>query len=128
MPHILSEGRDGFLRDADLQEHVRQSVMLLLTIRQGERFLQPRFGNKLHQFTFAPNSEALRKHIGAHVQQIISEQEPRVRDVEVEVQPLKKEPTRLSIEVSYKLNDSDTSSTVYVKLDLLGDSSAKLHS
>jgi phage baseplate assembly protein W len=110
----------NWLSAGDLAEHVRQSVFLLLTVQKGERALAPAFGNGLREFMFLPNTPSLRERLGTHLQKIVCEQEPRARDVEVEVLPISGQPTQVEIHVKYRVISAQRKSSVQVRYDLQG--------
>lgn len=68
-----------------LEEHIRQSIRLIVLTAQGERVMRPDFGSGLHQLAFEPvtaNTAALVKH---RVQQALVRFEPRIDVLAVEV-------------------------------------------
>jgi len=101
-------------------DHVRQAIFLILTVRKGERPLEPSFGNSLMDYMFLPNTPNLRSRIEHHLSEAISTQEPRARDVEVKAFPVKDEPTRLRVAVSYRLGQDLRKTMVSVAYDLRG--------
>ncbi len=68
-----------------LEQDIRQSLMLLLNTRRGERVMRPSYGCDLAQFAFESVNYSLLTRIRGEVLSAINLYEPRVENVGVTV-------------------------------------------
>lgn len=69
-----------------LEEDVARAIRVILTTRQGERVMHPTFGSNLHLFLFEVDDISVRAKIAAEAKRALAVWEPRITDVEAEVQ------------------------------------------
>lgn len=100
-PMTLSEGRGIALSHAE--KDIEQSVRLILSTRPGERVMRPTFGCRIHEYVFFPNNSATHVKIRDAVSEALEQNEPRLQDVEVEVNGDPQEIDRLNVRVKYKI-------------------------
>jgi len=91
-----------------LEEHVRQSIALILRTAKGERVMRRDFGSGLQTLVFEPMSAVTIFRVQHEVQDALQRFEPRidVRNVNV-----KGDPTRqgvLLIDIQYRVRSTDT--------------------
>lgn len=94
---------NGELNYPTLDESVRQSIRVILTVRPGELLLRPFFGAGLPNFLQEPNSIATRRKIEEAVTEALKEHERRILLDRVEVTEVPDEPTHIRIEFAYRL-------------------------
>ena len=82
-------------------DKVRTALWLILMTTPGERVMRPDFGCGLRRFLMAPNSVATRALIQREVHASLERWEPRVRVLEVVVEP-GTDPAEVLIEVHYE--------------------------
>ncbi len=68
----------GGIAMSEYEENIRQSIMLIISTKPGERPMLPAFGCKIHQFLFAPNTHATANMIAYHVRHALQRWEPRI--------------------------------------------------
>jgi uncharacterized protein len=68
----------GGIEMAEAEASVRQSILMLLATRPGERVMRPRYGCHLHRLVFAPNDDTTAGLAIHYVRQAIERWEPRV--------------------------------------------------
>ena len=73
------------------EQSVRESVYLILMTSQGERWLEPGFGSQMSSYAFMDTSPTVMRMLSDQLRDLILRQEPRVGDVEVEVDPEQQE-------------------------------------
>ena len=66
---------------------VKEAVYLILMTNRGERWLEPDFGSMLMSYTFMDTSITMISIMANDLRSIIVEQEPRVSDVKVDIDP-----------------------------------------
>lgn len=81
-------------------EKVRQSILLILETEPGERIMRPTFGCGLRRYLMKPNNTATRALIKHDVERALSGSEPRIRLLEVRVEP-GGDPSLVLIQVFY---------------------------
>ena len=72
-------------------QSVRESVYLILMTSQGERWLEPAFGSQMTSYAFMDTSPTVMRMMSDQLQDLLLRQEPRIGDVEVEVDPEQQE-------------------------------------
>ena len=78
-----TDGATGRIAMSSEEENIRQSVLIILTTRRGERAMMPDFGCDLHDFVFElPDSTALTM-ARSEIVRALTRWEPRIIDVAV---------------------------------------------
>ena len=85
-PPSVDPGTGRFLTSSG-EQSVRESVYLILMTQQGERWLLPGFGSNLMSYTFMDPSVTMLSVHSNSLRATLMEQEPRISDVQVEVDP-----------------------------------------
>lgn len=79
-----TDGATGRIAMSSEEENIRQSVMIILMTRCGERAMMPEFGCNLHDFVFElPDTSALTM-ARAEIVRALTRWEPRIIDVTVD--------------------------------------------
>jgi phage baseplate assembly protein W len=98
---------DGNLAMTSLDEHVRQSIVLILSTDRGERAMRPEFGAGLGRMVFAPVTPATAALIEHEVKTALVRNEPRIEVERVGVRA-GDEPSVLLIDITYRVRRTDT--------------------
>ncbi|MGX7826378.1 GPW/gp25 family protein [Actinokineospora sp. 24-640] len=80
---------------------LEQAMRLILTTYPGERPMRPEFGSRLRDFVFEPISLDTTNGLAEEVRGALTRWEPRVKIVDVAVEPDRGEPSLLYIDISY---------------------------
>lgn len=88
------------------KENVRESVYLILMTQKGERFIRPEFGSNLMSYPFMDGNMSILNLMAAELERDIRKGEPRVRNVEVSVNPDMEEGC-LRVAVDYTIRESN---------------------
>lgn len=88
-------------------QSVKESVYIILMTAAGERWLEPEFGSQLMKFAFMDVSVTTINILSSELRNTILEQEPRISEVQIEVDADSKEDC-LIINLSYTLAGSNT--------------------
>jgi uncharacterized protein len=97
----------GQLRMNSLEDHVRQSIGLILETAKGERMMRPDFGAGLRDLAFAPLDAATVALVAHQVRDALVRFEPRVDVDEVTVRTGDQDGTLL-IHLRYRVRRTDT--------------------
>ncbi len=99
--------RTGKIAMSDQEEDIREAIGIILRTGRGERVMRPEFGADTLDYAFAPASSSLSSSISHDLRLILLEQEPRIRDVEVQCTPPDQLTGSLVIEVSYTVRSTN---------------------
>ena len=69
------------------ERSVRESVYLILMTNRGERWLDPGFGSQMMSYTFMDTSPTMLRMLSDELREMLLKQEPRISDVDIEVDP-----------------------------------------
>lgn len=78
----LASGR--FMTNTEA-ERIKESIYLILMTNRGERMMRPEYGARLMSYTFENENSGLNNIFAAELRGDITDNEPRVRDVEIEL-------------------------------------------
>jgi Bacteriophage baseplate protein W len=102
----------GRIAMSGLEDHVRQSISLILRTAKGERVMRPDFGAGLDRLVFSPataTTTALAEH---EVREALVRFEPRIDVLRVAARLDPQKPEELVIEVEYRVRRTDTISNL----------------
>src|SRR5690606_36097372 len=97
---------------------VRQSILMLLATRPGERVGRPSYGCDLYRLVFEPNDQTAGGLAIHYVRNAITRWEPRVRLTKVDAGAPPEAPARLVIEIAYLRRDLSMADMLTYTLDL----------
>jgi phage baseplate assembly protein W len=97
----------GNLALTSLDDHVRQSIVLILSTDRSERAMRPKFGAGLGQMVFAPMLPVTAALIQHEVRTALIRNEPRIEVERVEVRP-GDQPSLLLVDITYRVRRTDT--------------------
>jgi len=87
-------------------ENVKESLYIILMTHRGERWLEPGFGSRLMSYTFMDTSITMLSLLSNELRAVILEQEPRISDVDVDIDPNVKDGCLL-INIIYTISDTN---------------------
>lgn len=100
---LLSQGADN----------VKESLYLILMTQQGERFTRQEFGSRIMAYPFIETSTTMLNIMAREIQNTILEQEPRIWQIEVEIEPDQRQ-GYLQVELRYMLRETQTKDSMTV--------------
>ena len=101
-------------------QSVRQSILLLVSTRPGERLLRPDYGCDLQRVVFAPN-DATTAGLAAHyVRQAVARFEPGAEVLTVDAHAGPEAPDRLVIVMEYRVRATQEVESLQIALSLMG--------
>ncbi len=103
-PFSLTEGA---LELSEGEVSIRESILLILRTRAGERVMRPDFGCGLSELIFAENNSTTASLMQTTVEEALLEFEPRIDVEEVRVRPDPLEENRLNIEIDYVIRSAN---------------------
>ena len=99
--------RTGGVGYSELEESIRQSIFIILGTAPGERVMRPTFGCDIHELLYAPNNQATASLAAHYCLEALQKWEPRIKDIAVDGEPSRDEPTRLDIVIKYRVRQSN---------------------
>jgi Bacteriophage baseplate protein W len=99
-------------------EAVRQSLLMLISTRPGERVMRPEYGCDLHRLVFSPNDDTTAGLAIHFVRQAVERWEPRVEILRVDANRDPDEATRLAIVLDYRVRATLQAGSIEVGVDL----------
>jgi uncharacterized protein len=97
----VSVNLNGGVSSSQLEENVRQSIVIILGTAPGERLRRPSFGCQIHDLMFAPNNQLTAARAEIYCEEAILKFEPRVSKCMCRAQRNADEPNRLDIRIEY---------------------------
>ncbi len=103
-PVSLDGGRIAMDR---YEESIRQAVWIILATARGERQMRPDFGCGIHDLVFATNSAETAGRMATDVRESLILWEPRIDLENVDVSSDPADPSRLLIQVEYRVRSTN---------------------
>jgi uncharacterized protein len=104
----LNVNEDGLIAMNSLEQHVRQSILLILQTAKSERVMRPDFGAGLNNLAFEPLNQATITLAQHYVKEALIRFEPRIEVLNVEVTVTPQQHDRLFIHLHYRVRSTDT--------------------
>ena len=107
---VMNMGVDGNgqIPMSSYENHVRQSILLILETATGERVMRPSFGAGLQTIVFSPIGSATAALVQHQVTDALTNFEPRIDVLGVQVTQSSSEPGLLQIDLQYRVRQTDT--------------------
>jgi hypothetical protein len=99
-------------------EAIRQSLLMLISTRPGERVMRPDYGCDLHRLVFSPNDDTTAGLAIHFVHQAVERWEPRVEILRVDANRDPYDGTRLAIVLDYRVRATLQADSIEVQVDL----------
>ncbi|MFB9329086.1 GPW/gp25 family protein [Paenibacillus aurantiacus] len=100
---IEVDATTGRIKTSGQEEDIAEAIRIILWTSKGERVMRPDFGCGLREFVFETTDETTLRLLESDIQEAIRVWEPRVHEVEVEVEAMRdaEEPGKLLLNISY---------------------------
>ena len=105
---------------------IRQSIMILLSTRPGERVMRPDYGCPLHRLAFEPNDAATAGLAIHYVRTALNRWEPRIEIVSLVAEPdaaTNASHGRLVVRLEYRIRATSENAALQFDLNLSGPES-----
>lgn len=97
----------GNLTYSSGEELVREAIWILLGTAKGERQMMPTFGCGIQDFVFAPNNQTTWGNLQHLVADALTQWEPRIDVLDVNVSAAPDEPNTLLIRIDYRIRSNN---------------------
>ena len=98
----------GQIAEAYEDDKVRQAIEIILRTSPGERMMHPDFGCGIHELVFDMISDDLLGRVVNEVSGALAKWEPRIDVLRVDSRQDANDPTRLLIEVDYRVRSTNS--------------------
>ncbi|RLC76687.1 MAG: baseplate protein [Chloroflexi bacterium] len=85
------------------EEDIREAILIILKTAKGERLMRPDFGCGIHELVFSPINTATITLIEKSVREAITEWEPRVEILSIDVSTEEVDTGKLLISIEYRV-------------------------
>lgn len=97
----------GALARSGLEQHVEESILVILATSPGERVMRPDFGCGIHDLVFAPNDPTTISLAVDQVRRALVAYEPRIDVLNVRAESAPDQPNLLLIRVDFRIRDNN---------------------
>jgi uncharacterized protein len=111
---------NGHVAVVDGEDAVRQSILLLLTTRPGERVMRPEYGCNLQLLLFSPNDDTTAGLAIHYVRQALERWEPRIRLIRLDAVAHRERAEVIEIHLEYRVLISNRVERLVVPVSLSG--------
>lgn len=107
-------GSSGGISLSSYESNIEESIKLILGTALGERLMRPKFGSKVHDYVFQPNSPNTASMVAYHAEKSLVNHEPRLARCEVRANPDPNNENVLLVDITYKvIHDNVLRNMVY---------------
>lgn len=104
---ITVEGASGRIQMSSKEENIEDSIKIIIGTRKGERMMEPEFGCKIWEYSFATVDYTTLYTMKNEVEDSLVRWEPRITDIHAEISDEKIEQGLLLIHISYKVRSTN---------------------
>lgn len=97
----------GRIRSVEHEEDIAEAIKIIISTTKGERVMRPQFGSGIESYLFEGNDATTMQMIQNEVLQAIMKWEPRVHEVEVEVESDRQWDNQLNINIQYTVRTTN---------------------
>ncbi len=108
-----------WIAPVNLEESIRQSILMILLTERGERPMFPEFGSSLRSFIFRKNDAALHAEIKTHLFETLATLEPRVSIEAIDVVSDSERKERVKIQITYRIEETGVQQSIAFPMSLM---------
>jgi phage baseplate assembly protein W len=114
----LQLGRNGEIAMIEDDDAIRQSLLLLISTRPGERIMRPEYGCELHRLVFSPNDDTTAGLAIHYVRRAVERWEPRVEAVRVDATRRPDDDAVLDVVLEYRVRATRRAGRLVIPISL----------
>lgn len=119
-PAGLTVSNRGGIEMVEGNAAVRQSILMLLATRPGERVMRPNYGCNLHRLVFSTNEDITAGLAIHYVRQALERWEPRVEIMQLDASRSETFPGQLELYLEYRVRATLQTERLAYAFDLTG--------
>ena len=100
---------------------VRQSILLLLSTRPGERVMHPNYGSELYRLVFSPNDNTTAGLAIHYARRALTRWEPRVQILNLDASRNPEEQSHLDLILDYRVHATQHTERLTFSVNLAGE-------
>lgn len=120
-PHV---NRRGGIAMVSGTEDIEQAMRIILLTAPGERVMRPEFGCRIWDYVFHTLDANTIGQMTAAVREALERWEPRADIEQITIEPSPTDPARASIEVAYRVKETNDRRNLVVPFYEIGEESA----
>lgn len=97
----------GRIQSSSMEDDIREAIEIILGTAKGERIMRKDFGSRIKDFVFESPDATTLNLLKREVKIALSEWEPRITDLEVDVFKDPDQQTKLVIEINYRVRKTN---------------------
>lgn len=105
---IAADSMTGHIKESSYEDNIKQSIYLIVMTKKGERVMRPDFGCDIHQFMFDTIDYTTRMLMQQAVENALIRWEPRIEEIQVEVEDKVQESSAVEIRISYRVRTTNS--------------------
>ena len=104
---VCVDPNTGKVRTSSNEEDIAESIRIILGTAPGERPLMPEFGCSINSFVFSSMDYTMQMMMKREIENSLVMWEPRIKDIEADVEPSPNDTGKLIITVSYVVRSTN---------------------
>lgn len=100
---VETDAVTGRLKESSYEENIRESIYLIVMTRKGERVMRPDFGCDIFSYMFETMDYTTLTMMKHAVLEAVIRWEPRITDVQVEIEDLAEKNSAVEICIDYRV-------------------------
>lgn len=97
----------GRMKTSSYEQDIIEAIHIILMTRKGERVMRPDFGCGIHDFAFGTTDYTELSRMGRSVREALILWEPRIKDIQAEIEIDKENSGRLLISIGYVVRSTN---------------------
>lgn len=98
----------GYIKMSEYEEDIKEAIRVVLMTRKGERVMLPQFGCGIQEFAFDTMEPTVLLQMQMEIQNALIIWEPRITDIQVQVEVDPEREGRLNIFISYVVRSTNS--------------------
>ncbi len=98
----------GAIKMSEYEEDIKEAIRVILMTRKGERMMLPQFGCGIQEFAFEIMEPSILLQMQMEIQNALIIWEPRITDIQVQVETDPEREGRLNIFISYVVRSTNS--------------------
>lgn len=104
---IQVDSSTGRMKTSSYEEDIKEAIGIILNTRKGERVMNPYFGCGIHEYSFGTMDYTTLSLMRSEVMDALVMWEPRIKDIEVDMNDSQTEVGKIIINISYTVRSTN---------------------
>ncbi len=103
----LQVNSTGGLASSEGPDNIEESIRCIVGTAVGERVMRPKFGCRIHEYVFHPNSATTAGMVQYYVHEALEKWEPRIENLQVTAAPDDDRASVMLVNISYRVRSTN---------------------